>query len=236
MIAKKNPRYDLERKRIVLFQIGLLTAGSFTLAAFTYRSPYVDEDFKRDVIASSVSFELEEEKEIPKMDQPIVKQEQQQQTSTGTTINIEKSAGDEIILTGNEKKLIDPNVGLGDLTFKFDDETKTGIIEVEGEVLDIVDIDAEFVGGYIEMMKYVQTNLVYPQDAIELNEQGRVFVSFIVEKDGSISEVSTERGVSKSIDREAERIVRNFPKWKAGEMSYGKVRTRVRLPINFVLN
>ena len=237
MIAKKNPRYDLERKRIVLFQIGLLTAGSFTLAAFTYKSPVTEDDFKRNVVASSVEFAIEEPREIPKLEIPIVKQEQSdQKSSSQQTININQAASDDIIKIGNDKKLIDPNVGLSNLTIKTDDLINTDIIDVNGEVIDIVEIDAEYIGGFAAMMSFIQSNLNYPKEAIELNEQGKVFVSFIVEKDGSISEINVERGVCKSIDREAARIVRNFPNWKPGEMSYGKVRTRVRLPINFVLN
>ncbi|MCF8416450.1 MAG: energy transducer TonB [Crocinitomicaceae bacterium] len=237
MIAKKNPRYDLERKRIVLFQIGLLTAGSFTLAAFTYRSPVQVDDEKKKVAHQSVSFEVEEKKEIPKLDLPIQKQQFQdrKEESSSQQINIERSPSDLIIETGDKTKSIDPNVGLDGLTIKTGIDIIIPIEEVEGEVFDIVDVDATYIGGYAEMMKYIQSNLSYPQDAIELNEQGKVYVSFVVDTDGSVKGVQVERGVSKSIDREAARIVRSFPKWIPGELNYSKVKTRVRLPINFVL-
>jgi protein TonB len=221
MIAKKNPRYDLERKRIVLFQIGLLTAGSFTLAAFTYRSPVQVDDEKQKVAHQSISFEVEEKKEIPKLDLPIQKQQFQdrKEESSSQQINIERSPSDLIIETGDKTGI--------DIIIDIED--------VEGEVFDIVDVDAAYIGGYAEMMKYIQSNLSYPQDAIELNEQGKVYVSFVVDTDGSVKGVQVERGVSKSIDREAARIVRSFPKWIPGELNYSKVKTRVRLPINFVL-
>lgn len=236
MIAKKNPRYDLERKRIVLFQIGLLTAGSFTLAAFTYRSPLEIDDAKRKVAHESISFELEEKKEIPKLDKPIVKQQpERQEKSSSQQINVVRAPSDLIIETGDKKNLIDPNVGLGDLTFKTGDDIIIPIEDIEGEEFEIVDVDAAYIGGYTEMMRFIQSNLNYPQEAIELNEQGKVFLSFVIEKDGSISGVRVERGVSKSIDREAARIVSSFPLWIPGELNYAKVRTRVRLPINFVL-
>lgn len=238
MIAKKNPRYDLERKRIVLFQIGLLTAGSFTLAAFTYRSPTEMMYHKEKVTARSISFEVEEPKEIPKMEQPIVKlpQKSQNDKSSDPTINIQKTISDDIKTIDDQKKKADSDVGLDGLDIKFDDKISDGnLVDVTGEVLEIVDKDAEYIGGYIAMMNFIQKNMNYPQEAIELNEQGRVYVSFIVEKDGSVSSVQVERGVSKSIDREAERLVRMFPEWKPAEMAYGKVRARVRLPINFIL-
>lgn len=236
MIAKKNPRYDLERKRIVLFQIGLLTAGSFTLAAFTYRSPVQVDVEKQRVAHQSISFEVEEKKEIPKLNLPILKPQPQdrKEESSSQQINIERSPSDLIIETGDKIKAIDPNAGLDGLTIKTGDII-IDIEDVEGEEFDIVDVDAAYIGGYAEMMKFIQTNLSYPQEAIELNEQGKVFLSFVVNTDGSITGVQVERGVSKSIDREAARIVRSFPKWIPGELNYKKVKTRVRLPINFVL-
>ena len=236
MIAKKNPRYDLERKRIVLFQIGLLTAGSFTLAAFTYRSPVEVDNEKQRVAHQSISFEVEEKKEIPKLNLPILKPQHQdrKEESSSQQINIERSPSDLIIETGDKIKAIDPNAGLDGLTIKTGDII-IDIEDVEGEEFEIVDVDAAYIGGYTEMMKFIQTNLSYPQEAIELNEQGKVFLSFVVNTDGSITGVQVERGVSKSIDREAARIVRSFPKWIPGELNYKKVKTRVRLPINFVL-
>ena len=172
------------------------------------------------------------------MEQPIVKlpQKSQDDKSSDPTINIQKTISDDIKTIDDQKKKADSDVGLDGLTIKFDDKISDGdIVDVKGEVLEIVDKDAEYIGGYIAMMNFIQKNMNYPQEAIELNEQGRVYISFIVEKDGSVSSVQLERGVSKSIDREAERLVRMFPEWKPAEMAYGKVRARVRLPINFIL-
>ena len=84
-------------------------------------------------------------------------------------------------------------------------------------------------------MKYIQTNIEYPPTSIEMNEQGKVYLSFVVEADGSITNVAVERGVSPDLDREAKRVVRSMPKWKPGEAKAKKSRTRCRLPINFQL-
>lgn len=235
MIAKKNPGYDLERKRIVLFQIGLMTAGSFTLAAFSYKSPVFKDDHVKQVASKEISIELEEPKEIPKMETPIIKpQPETADPSSGPSINVPSIPTGEINPVGNTNNPIDPTAGLGNVTIPFG-EINPGTVEVKPEILDIVDIDAEYIGGYIEMMKFIQTNLVYPQDAIEMGDQGKVYLNFVVEPDGSITNVNVERGVCASIDREAERIIRSMPKWKPGEMNYGKVRSRVRIPINFLL-
>ena len=85
------------------------------------------------------------------------------------------------------------------------------------------------------MQQWISKNVQYPQTAMELNEQGKVYVSFVVEPDGSISNVQVERGVSDDLDKEAKRLVRNMPKWKAGKNNGKTVRARCRLPINFTL-
>jgi len=86
------------------------------------------------------------------------------------------------------------------------------------------------------MMKWIGKNVVYPQTSIEMNQQGRVFLSFVVEKDGSISNVRVERGISRDLDREAKRVIQKMPKWIPAESARKTVRCRVRLPINFQLN
>ena len=85
------------------------------------------------------------------------------------------------------------------------------------------------------MMTYIYQNVVYPQTSIEMNEQGRVFLSFVVEKDGSITNVVVERGVSVDLDREAKRVLRKMPKWIPGELKGEIVRSIQRLPIQFRL-
>ena len=78
--------------------------------------------------------------------------------------------------------------------------------------------------------------MIYPQSSIEMNEQGRVYLSFVVEADGSLSNIEIERGVSQDLDKEAKRLIRKMPNWEAGEAKGKKARTRCRLPINFTLN
>jgi TonB family protein len=86
------------------------------------------------------------------------------------------------------------------------------------------------------MMTYIYQNVVYPQNSIEMNQQGRVFLSFVVETDGSITNVVVERGVSVDLDREAKRVLRKMPKWIPAKSGGKLVRCRARLPINFQLN
>lgn len=110
------------------------------------------------------------------------------------------------------------------------------IFEAAAPIIEFPDVSAGFPGGSSVMMKWINDNLVYPQISIENNHQGRVFVSFVIEKDGSITNVKVERGISVDLDKEAQRIVRKMPKWIPGESAGIVVRSRIRLPINFTLN
>lgn len=113
------------------------------------------------------------------------------------------------------------------------EETEIGSLE---EVVDFPDVEAEFCGGARAMQEWIATNVQYPLEAIENNEQGRVYLSFIVETDGSITNVVIHQGVSEALDTEAQRLVEKMPKWTSGELKHKKVRTQCRLPINFTLS
>lgn len=99
-------------------------------------------------------------------------------------------------------------------------------------------VDSEFPGGPEAMKKFIQDNVNYPEEDIKTNTQGRVYVKFIVEKDGSISDISFMRGgVSPTLNREAARLIESMPPWIPAEDKNGeKVRSRCRLPITFTLS
>lgn len=109
------------------------------------------------------------------------------------------------------------------------------IIEDSEEIFSEVEESAEFPGGIPELMKYLGSNIRYPKIAAENGIQGRVFVSFIVEHNGKISQVTIERGVDPSLDKEAVRVVESMPAWNPGKMRGNPVRTRCTLPIAFKL-
>lgn len=104
------------------------------------------------------------------------------------------------------------------------------------EVMEFPDVEASYRGGQAAMQRFIANNVVYPETAIEMNEQGRVYLSFVVEMDGRITHIQVERGVSDEIDREAKRVIRKMPRWTPGEVSGRAVRTRCRLPIVFTLD
>jgi protein TonB len=94
----------------------------------------------------------------------------------------------------------------------------------------------QFIGGADAMDNFINKNMKYPAKAKESHIQGKVYVQFIVEKDGSISEVKIRRGANKLLDDEALRVIRMMPDWKPGSMRGKIVRVRYTLPITFSLS
>jgi len=90
--------------------------------------------------------------------------------------------------------------------------------------------------GELALMKYIQKNVKYPPIAKEYNITGKVYVSFIVDKSGSLTNVKIVRGVDKNLDAEALRVVKTLPKYKSGKQRGKSVRVMFTIPINFTLN
>ena len=106
----------------------------------------------------------------------------------------------------------------------------------EDDLLDFAEEDPEFPGGEAAMNRFIQDNVLYPQDAIEKGEQGIVYVQFVVRKNGDIKDVEIVRGVSASLDKEAARVIKKMPRWKPGKQNDEFVNVRFTIPINFRLN
>jgi TonB family protein len=98
------------------------------------------------------------------------------------------------------------------------------------------EMDAAFPDGTQGLMRWIHTNMQYPQDAIEDNIQGRVYVSFVVDEKGVVSDIQIERGVASILDKEVMRLIGQMPDWKPGELDGFKVSSRMRLPISFRLD
>ena len=107
--------------------------------------------------------------------------------------------------------------------------------EVENKVFDVVEQMPSFPGGNSALMEYLQQNVKYPVVAQENGVQGRVVVSFVVEKDGSITDVKVVRSVDPSLDKEAARVVKSMPRWIPGKQNGSAVRVKYNVPVSFRL-
>jgi protein TonB len=105
----------------------------------------------------------------------------------------------------------------------------------ESEVFTVVEEMPEFPGGMAKLAEYLANNIKYPQMARESGIQGRVFINFVVEPDGHVSNVNVKRSVGGGCDEEALRVVKAMPKWKPGKQRGKAVRVSYNLPVNFKL-
>ena len=103
------------------------------------------------------------------------------------------------------------------------------------KVYDRVEVMPEFPGGMQGLFEYMQNNVTYPKEAKNQKIEGRVIVSFIVEKDGSISDVHPLTAVHPLLDKEAMRLVNEMPRWKPGTEKGKAVRVSFALPVSFKL-
>ncbi len=108
--------------------------------------------------------------------------------------------------------------------------------ETHNDAFNVVEQMPEFPGGAVEMMKFLNENVKYPEAAEKTGTQGRVIVQFIVEADGSITNVKVVKNVSEEIDAEAVRVINAMPKWKPGSQSGKPVRVKYTIPVTFRLS
>jgi len=105
----------------------------------------------------------------------------------------------------------------------------------EDEVFTVVEEMPEYPGGIQEMMNFLANNIRYPEQARREEKQGNVFVNFVIEKDGAVSNVTILRGIGAGCDEEAKRVVELMPKWKPGYQRGQAVRVSFNLPVKFTL-
>lgn len=142
----------------------------------------------------------------------------------------------------------DSGVVIKDLPGKHDDLHSYAIIEYnemankiaensadQDQIFTIVEKAAEYPGGLPELKNFLAGNIHYPPEARAQGIEGVVYVSFVIEKDGSISDVTVVKGLSKECDEESHRVVSSFPAWKPGEQNGMVVRSRFVIPIKYSL-
>jgi len=152
---------------------------------------------------------------------------------------------DEIRLDEIEKS----NKAIGALTVEGTDEVGGEVLKIKDEIaqpeppkaiednkiFEVVEQKPSFPGGDGALMSWLSQNIKYPSIAAEIGVQGRVIVQFVVEKDGSITDVKIAKSVDPSLDKEAARVIKSMPHWIAGRQNGSPVRVRFTVPVTFKL-
>lgn len=221
MEAKKANKANIEKARGPITAIGLLFIGSLTLASFSFTNG-IERDHRTKSAENAAEIQYLEETIKPEIEPPAIEQP-----------DIVMPPDEDIIIDSNTQEI--PITRITVITPPDLTNNNTNVV-IDPPIVEFPDVEATFLGGTVAMQRWIAENVNYPQTAIEMNEQGRVYLSFVVEADGSISNITIERGVSQDLDKEAKRLIRKMPNWIAGEAKGKKARTRCRLPINFTLN
>ncbi len=225
MEEKKTPKANLENKKLMFMQIGMIISLLIAWLAFEHKSydkRQIDESLlNREVVLDEEMVEITKQEE--QKPQPV---EQPQQTT--------------------QLEIVEDDVETEDLNINAEVEQNEVIEEyvapevveeevVEQEIFQIVEEMPAFPGGEAKLMEYVGKNIKYPQIARETGIQGRVFIGFVVEPDGSVSNVKLLRGIGGGCDEEAMRVVKSMPKWKPGKQRGKAVRVSYQIPVFFKL-
>ena len=222
MEAKKTDRADLTKKSIFFFSIGLAVTMAIILMSFEYKS--YDESVVE--LQGKRSDVFEEVIEVPPTDQPPPPPPQVQAP---------------VIVEVPDEEEIEEEIKVN-LDIEVTQDTKVEEIvvkEVEAEETDeiftIVEEGAQPKGGIGAFYQYVKDKMKYPPQARRMGIDGKVFVEFVVNKDGSITDVRAVKGIGAGCDEEAVRVLQNSPKWTPGKQRGKPVKQRMVLPITFKL-
>ncbi len=216
---------DEQRAKVAMTQVAELT---------NYKQPEKKAEVKQKKVEVEPERVVERVKSSIKFTAPVIKKD-------------EEVKPDEELKTQDE--LMSTKTAIGTFDVKGNDDANGEILkakdviaepeppkhEEENKVFDIVEQQPLFPGGPAALMKYLSENTKYPVVAQENGVQGRVTVQFVVEKDGSISDVHVLRGVDPSLDKEAVRVVKSMPRWTPGKQNGITVRVNYRVPVLFRL-
>ncbi len=227
MELKKTPKADLENKKQLYFMIGLVIALGITLVGFEWTTKPSKASSLGAVSAVTVEEEI-----IPVTREQEVKPPPPPPPKVIEVLNIvddNVKIDDELHIEDSEaddKTLIDV---APIISAPKEEEEETA------EVFYIVEDMPEFPGGEAALRAFIAQAIKYPVIAQENGIQGKVYVTFVVGKDGSVSNATIARGVDPSLDKEALRVVNSLPKWKPGKQRGKPVNVSYTVPINFVL-
>ena len=190
---------------------------------------------------------VERKEEIKLEPERIVEKVKSSIKFTAPVIKKDQLVNEEEVIKLDE--IENSNKAIGAFTVEGNDEVGGEVLKVKEEiaqpeppkheednkVFEVVEQMPSFPGGYAALMQWLGSNMKYPTIAAENNVQGRVIVQFVVEKDGSVTDVHVAKSVDPSLDKEASRVVKAMPKWIPGKQNGSAVRVKYTVPVTFKL-
>ena len=225
MDAKKSPKADLESKKVMFTQIGLIITLAIVLVAFNWKSYEKRE----------IDLTQREIVEIPEEIIPITEQKVKpppppppKQVTVINIVDDDVEIEDEIEIDAEA----DQDTEIEEyIPIEVDDDEEVE----EAQIFTVVESMPSFPGGDKARIRFLNENIAYPTMARESGIQGRVYVTFVVERNGIVTDVKILRGIGGGCDEEAIRVVKAMPRWIPGKQRGKPVRVQFTLPIKFTL-
>ncbi len=223
MKPKKTPKADVDKMSGTFIRVGMIVSLAFVILAFQWTV------YERNTKSIESNLVIDEDEEII----DITKQEKKPPAPPPPP-ELEIVEDDEVI--EDDQPEIESQDEVEEIKVELPPVIEDEEEVVEEQIFMVVEDMPSFPGGDVGRMKYLRDNIKYPEIERDNGIQGLVVVSFVVEKNGSISNVKILKGVTPNINNEAIRVVKNMPKWKPGKQRGKSVRVTINLPIRFTLN
>lgn len=226
MEIKKAPQADLERGKALSLLLGLVVAISLVFVGLNWTSRISEEKIE------------EAASDFTREDVMLVKDEMPEETPPEPEVQVQvQQLPQEITVVDNSVTIENRFVSIDE-----DKPAPPPVVvaapepEVEDQIFEVVEKEAQYPGGPEAMLKYLRQNVEYPPIAQDNGIQGRVYIEFVVEKDGTPTQFKILKGVDPALDKEALRVAKTMKKWIPGEQQGKKVRSKFKLPVLFRLN
>ena len=229
MEIKKSEKANLENKKLLFLELGLIITLGIVWGAFEYTSKETNVSMLEDTTEILIEEEI-----IPiTQDTPPPPPSAPKIPVLSDQIDI---VDDEIEVNDDLFMNLEDDSNMGVEIMEYVEVTEEEVVEEEAIPFQLVEEKPSFQGGDAnQFSKWVNSRLVYPEIAKENGVQGRVTLQFTVEKDGSVTKVKVLRGVDPSLDKEAVRVVSMSPKWKPGKQRDRAVPVTYTFPVIFQL-
>ncbi len=247
-LRKNTGKRNLASIIIVLVAIVVIMAAVWAKIAIENAMPKkvaITTDVELSQLAKKKEAKVERKEPVKiEMEQKVVEKVKSSVKFTAPVIKKDEDVAPEDELKSQDD-LAKTAVAIGSFDVKGNDEAAGEVLmakeviaqekPVEEKVFDVVEQMPQFPGGDAALFEYLSTHIKYPTIAEENGVQGRVIVTFVVERDGSITDVKVVKSVDPSLDKEASRVVAGMPKWIPGKQNGSAVRVKYTVPVTFRL-
>lgn len=247
-LRKNTGKRNLASIIIVLVAIVVIMAAVWAKIAIENAMPKkvaITTDVELSQLAKKKEAKVERKEPVKiEMEQKVVEKVKSSVKFTAPVIKKDEDVAPEDELKSQDD-LAKTAVAIGSFDVKGNDEAAGEVLKakeviaqekpVEEKVFDVVEQMPQFPGGDAALFEYLSTHIKYPTIAEENGVHGRVIVTFVVERDGSITDVKVVKSVDPSLDKEASRVVAGMPKWIPGKQNGSAVRVKYNVPVTFRL-